>query len=258
MIATKRETGVFLSVYGFGSPDGYNDPIAENLADKGNGIYFFIDSPEEARRAFIHSFTGSLLTVAKDVKLQLQFNPSQVKGYRLIGYENRVLSNSDFNDDSVDAGELGAGLSVTALVEIIPANSNAAVPTAAAGTDPLEDLERETDVEPGQEQPDPEALQPVTGAALLDVRIRYKGRDAASSELITHRFAAKDISRPTPSLKHLFASGVAEFAMQLRGSQYLSQHRNAELADQLRRALPADAEGAVNEVIELSRSAHSL
>jgi Ca-activated chloride channel family protein len=117
LIATKRETGVFLSVYGFGSAwDGgnYQDEVAEQLADNGNGVYFFIDGEEEARRAFIYTLSGSLITVAKDVKIQVEFNPDRVAGYRLIGYENRLLSNNDFSNDGVDAGELGASMSVTA------------------------------------------------------------------------------------------------------------------------------------------------
>jgi Ca-activated chloride channel homolog len=256
-ISTKRPSGVFLSVYGFGSPGvAHNDEVSEALADNGNGIYFFIDSPEEARRAFIHTITGSLLTVAKDVKLQLQFNPTQVKGYRLIGYENRVLTNADFANDSVDAGELGAGLSVTALVELIPAGSSAAIPEAAAGTDPLL-------IATAQSPSDAEALSPnelteVTGDALFDVRLRYKGADEDASSLLTQRLSAADVSRAEPSMKFTFASGVAELAMQLRGSQYLNNHRSAELLQQLRRTLPADAEGAVDEFITLTQAAHSL
>jgi Ca-activated chloride channel family protein len=249
-IAEKRETGVFLSVYGFGSPTGnYQDEVAEQLADNGNGIYFFIDSPEEARRAFIHTITGSLLTVAKDVKLQLQFNEDQVKGYRLVGYENRVLSNADFANDSVDAGELGAGLSVTAFFELIAADSDQEVPIPVPGTDPLDDVDSASDeVE----------LVPVTGDDLVDVRIRYKGADADSSELISNLLTIDDIRRDEASLKFWFGSAVAEVAMQLRGSQYLPERRDIELLEQIKLAFPADAEGAVQEFYDLTASAYEL
>ncbi len=248
-IAEKRDTGVFLSVYGFGSPTGnFQDEVAEQLADNGNGVYFFVDSPEEARRAFVHTLTGSLLTVAKDVKLQLQFNPSQVKGYRLIGYENRVLNNSDFANDSVDAGELGAGLSVTALFELIPSKSENPIPSAAPGTDPLRD---DTSSEEAQ-------LDPITGDDMLEVRVRYKGADEDQSKLLASRLKASDIVRAQPTLKFSFASGVAEFAMQLRGSQYLPQRRDLALLDQIESTLPADDEGAVNELLTLISNAYEL
>ncbi len=247
-IADKRDSGVFLSVYGFGSPnDNFQDEAMEQLADNGNGIYFFIDSPEEARRAFVHTITGSLVTVAKDVKLQLQFNPSHVKGYRLIGYENRVLSNAAFDDDSVDAGELGAGLSVTAFFELIPTGTSATVPQPAPGTDPL----RDEDTERAE-------LEPVAGAHLVDVRIRYKGDDAEQSKLLSHPYTEDELATGKPSLKFLFASAVAEFAMQLRGSQYLVRRRTLELLDQISLAFPADTEGAVEELYELAELAYEL
>lgn len=253
-IATKRDTGVFFSVYGFGSPLGnFQDANAEQLADNGNGVYFFIDGPEEARRAFIHTVTGSLLTVAKDVKLQVEFNPDQVNAYRLIGYENRVLNNADFSNDSVDAGELGAGLSVTAFFELIPAGSRINVPTPVPGTDPLDALEPSTT--PTTEEPE---FERVRGDDLVEVRIRYKGRDASVSELITDRYAEDDIWRGRSSLKFAFASAVAELAMQLRGSQYLPEVRTNELRDQIEAALPAEVDGAVREFLNLTTTAHQL
>jgi Ca-activated chloride channel family protein len=249
-IAEKRDTGVFLSVYGFGSPSGnFQDELAEQLADNGNGIYFFVDSQDEARRAFVHTLTGSLLTVAKDVKLQLQFNAGQVKGYRLVGYENRVLSNADFSNDSVDAGDLGAGLSVTSFFEIIPADSDNDVPEPQPGTDPLDDIASAAD--------DAE-LTAVTGADLVEVRVRYKGAEADLSNLITKRVNAEDAERGEPSLKFSFASGVAEWAMQLRGSQYLPARRDLELLDQISLALPADREGAVKELLDLAGGSYEL
>jgi Ca-activated chloride channel homolog len=255
-IATKRETGVFLSVYGVGEAWGggnYQDGVAEQLADNGNGVYFYIDGPEEARRAFIHTVTGSLLTLAKDVKVQVQFNTDAVRAYRLIGYENRVLSNAAFDNDAVDAGELGAGLSVTALFELIPAGSSAPVPEPLPGTDPLEALVGATP--DGADDPE---LAPVTGDALVEVRVRYKDRDGDDSKRIATRYARGHIATERPSMKFLFASAVSELAMQLRGSQYLPAHRTRALQDQIRRALPADAEGAVTELHGVATTGHGL
>jgi Ca-activated chloride channel family protein len=120
LIENKRKSGVFLSVLGFGSGN-LNDSMMEKLADKGNGNYAYIDSEDEARKALGQQAAGTLYTIAKDVKIQVEFNPALVAGYRLIGYENRLLADRDFNDDKKDAGEIGAGHSVTALYEIVPA-----------------------------------------------------------------------------------------------------------------------------------------
>ncbi|RZK18552.1 MAG: DUF3520 domain-containing protein, partial [Flavobacterium sp.] len=126
LIEKEREKGIFLSVLGLGMGN-YKDSKMEQLADKGNGNYAYIDSLKEAKKVFVSQFGGTLLTIAKDVKLQLEFNPSKVKAYRLIGYENRALKNEDFNDDKKDAGDLGSGHSVTALYEIVPAGANSSV-----------------------------------------------------------------------------------------------------------------------------------
>ena len=120
LIEQKRKSGVFLSVLGFGTGN-LNDSMMEKLADKGNGNYSYIDSEDEARKALGSEVAGTLFTIAKDVKIQVEFNPAKVAGYRLIGYENRLLANRDFEDDQKDAGEIGAGHSVTALYEVIPA-----------------------------------------------------------------------------------------------------------------------------------------
>ncbi len=252
-IATKRDTGVFLSVYGFGEAwDGgnYQDEQLEQLADNGNGIYFYIDGPDEARRAFLNGLSGSLLTIAKDVKLQVAFNKEKVKAYRLIGYENRVLDNGDFNNDTVDAGELGAGLSVTAFYEIIPADSSEIAPEPQPGT--VE--ESDTDGEVSDDDTIIDEV-PVTGDTFVNVRIRYKEPDADTSELLEYPLEADDISRTLPSLKFLFAAGVTEFSMLLRHSQYLPTRDIEELLKLAKAALPADAEGAIAEFISLVETA---
>jgi len=123
LIEKKRDEGIFLTVLGFGTGN-YKDSKMESLADKGNGNYAYIDNIAEARKVLVNEMGATLNTVAKDVKIQVEFNPAKVKAYRLIGYENRLLRNEDFNNDSVDAGEIGAGHSVTALYEIVSANSD--------------------------------------------------------------------------------------------------------------------------------------
>ena len=120
LIEEQRESGVFLSVLGVGTGN-LKDSTMEKLADKGNGNYAYLDSLHEARKVLVREAGGTLVTIAKDVKIQVEFNPTAVDGYRLIGYENRMLRNEDFNDDKKDAGEIGAGHSVTALYEIVPA-----------------------------------------------------------------------------------------------------------------------------------------
>jgi Ca-activated chloride channel family protein len=245
---------VFLSVYGFGDAwdDGnYQDEELEQLADHGDGIYFYIDSPEEARRAFLSTVSGSLLTVAKDVKIQVEFNPAQVKGYRLIGYENRVLANDDFDNDNVDGGELGAGLSMTALYEIIPAGSSEAVPEDLLGTAPV--LEPSDD-DDGDVTGEPEVAEPksapIGAGDVVQVRVRYKGTRATSSELISQSYSP-DIENAEPSPKLSFAAAVSELAMQLRGSQYREPRSAGVLRQLAARAEPLDAEGAVAEFLSL-------
>jgi len=253
LIATKRQTGVFLSVYGFGSAwDGGNfqDEVAEQLADNGNGVYFYIDGEEEARRAFIYTLSGSLITVAKDVKLQVEFNPTQVAGYRLIGYENRLMSNTDFSNDSADAGELGASMSVTALYELVPPGAEASMPEPIPGTVP-EIPEDDPTAEP---EPDYPAM---ARSDLAQVRIRYKDSDSDVSQLIV-RTGDRAMWRDKSSAKFVFAAGVAEFAMVLRGSQYLPAPRGNAIRDQLLLALPLDGEGAVQEASDLVEDALAL
>jgi Ca-activated chloride channel homolog len=254
LISAKRETGVFLSVYGFGAAwegGNYQDETLEQLADNGNGIYFFIDGAEEARRAFLQTVSGSLLTVAKDVKLQVEFNTDEVKAYRLIGYENRVLANSDFGNDSVDAGELGAGLSVTALFEVIPADSDEEVPLPLPGTVP--ELHAAT-ADAGVTS---DVFAPVSGDDLFAVRIRYKDRAATESKLITENYGPA-VQRAEPTPKFAFAAAVAELGMQLRGSQYVVPRASRVLLEQVDRAKALDGEGAVAEFHALIEKIEAL
>jgi Ca-activated chloride channel family protein len=176
------------------------DSTMEKLADKGNGNYAYIDTMSEARKVLVEQAGGTLVTIAKDVKLQVEFNPAHVAAYRLIGYENRVLQDQDFNDDRKDAGELGAGHSVTALYEIVPAGE----PIDLPGVDPLR-----------YQRPAVPAGDAHAGE-LMTVKLRYKQPDAAESQLRTVVVRAR--RDMTPELG--FAAAVAEFGMLLRDSAF--------------------------------------
>ena len=200
LIEAQRERGIFLSVLGVGTGN-LKDSTMEKLADKGNGNYAYLDSLHEARRVLIAEAGATLVTVAKDVKIQIEFNPRTVAGYRLIGYENRVLAREDFNDDRKDAGEIGAGHTVTALYELIPPGEN--VP--GVSVDPL--------VYQNGSRPTGRAQS----GELLTLKLRYKNPDGDRSQLVSVpvRDRTGDM---TPNLG--FAAAVAQFGMLLRNSEF--------------------------------------
>ncbi|MBK7580802.1 MAG: VWA domain-containing protein [Myxococcales bacterium] len=203
LIQAKAKAGVFLSVLGFGDGN-YNDSMLEKLADKGNGNYAYIDNEGEARKVLVREATGTLVTVAKDVKLQLEFNPRKVEAFRLIGYENRVLAHSDFNDDSKDAGEIGAGHTVTALYELIPAGG--LVP--GAEVDGLK-----------YQKPAPVA-EAATSGELFTVKLRYKLPESDSSKLLEVPVTDQGAALGAASPDFRFAAAVASFGMLLRDSPH--------------------------------------
>lgn len=241
LISEKKDSGIFLSVYGFGGAN-YQDVKMEQLADNGNGVYFYIDGAEEARRAFMNSLTGTMLTIAKDVKLQIQFNPDFVKGFRLIGYDNRVMSNDDFDDDTVDGGELGNSMEMTAFVEIIPADSSETVPPIGDG----ENINKDDTTEFAD-----------LGEKFVSVRIRYKDPDSDESMLIENNLSKSDI-RQIPSLKYIFAAAVAELGLILRHSAYIEERSIEKIAENVKKALAIDPEGAVQEFLDMVIKAHDL
>ena len=202
MIEQKRQSNIFLSVLGFGSGN-LNDSMMEKLADKGNGNYAYIDTQEEARKALGQQVAGTLYTIAKDVKIQVEFNPAKVAGYRLIGYENRLLADKDFNDDKKDAGEIGAGHTVTALYEVVPAGQKIENP----GVDEL----RYGKVDPSDTK---------FNAELLTVKLRYKEPDGNESKLLTMGLLDRNSAFEEASDNLRFASAVAGFGMLLRESNY--------------------------------------
>lgn len=236
LIEAKRKTGVFLTVLGFGRGNT-KDNFMELLADKGNGNYAYIDNLNEARKTLVEELGGTLVALAKDVKLQVEFNPATVKGYRLIGYENRLLRNEDFANDTIDAGELGAGHTVTALYELIPAGSPEVIPGST-------ELRYQT----------PRG----TGAELLTVSLRYKRPTEATSRLFTHTLPNRTARMDDCSADFCYASGVAAFALTLRRDE-LRGSATYTLAQQLLKGgLGADPGGYRRECLTLVELAQAL
>ena len=205
LITEKKKSGVFLSVIGVGYGN-YKDNKLETLADKGNGNYAYIDSIFEAKKALVDNLGASMVTVAKDVKLQVEFNPALVKGYRLIGYENRVMAAEDFNDDTKDGGEMGAGHSVTAIYEIIPTDSDAEVPSADLKYSDGADNEIYGNGKYNDE--------------LFTLRVRYKEPEADDSQLVDFVCKTNNYSKDgSDNLR--WAASVAAFGMYLKDSEYM-------------------------------------
>ena len=200
LITEKKESGVFLSVLGFGTGN-MKDNKMETLADRGNGNYVHIDSLSEAKKVLVEQMGATLVTVAKDVKLQVEFNPAYVKGYRLLGYENRMLQTEDFDDDKKDAGEIGAGHMVTALYEIIPVNSEQEIP----------ETELKYQAESGNVG--------VENGEWLNLKIRYKAPDSDESRLCSYP-VTEDAYMEQPGEDFYFAAAVAEFGLLVRDSEY--------------------------------------
>lgn len=239
LIEAKRKTGIFLSVLGFGTGNT-NDSMMEKLADKGNGNYAYIDSREEARKALGEQVAGTLFTIAKDVKIQVEFNPAKVAGYRLIGYENRLMANKDFNDDTKDAGEIGAGHSVTALYEIVPAGQ-------AIENDGIE--LKYSQVAPSESSFNDE---------LLTVKLRYKEPNGSQSKLLTQGLLDRGNSIENASDNLRFASAVAEFGMLLRDSRYKGSANFNAVTNRAQNALGSDLRNYRSDFLDLVRKGSRL
>ena len=202
LIEKERASGVFLSVLGFGCGN-LKDSTMQKLADKGNGNYAYIDSFAEGRKVLVKEMGGTLFTIAKDVKIQIEFNPARVAGYRLIGYEKRLLAKEDFNNDKKDAGEIGAGHSVTALYEVVPAGKS------LPGENPVDPLKYQT----------PPPQEAGTSDDLLTLKLRYKAPDGDTSKLIESPLKATDPKNfDQATIDFQFAAAVAAFGMKLRGA----------------------------------------
>jgi Ca-activated chloride channel family protein len=241
LIKLKRKEGIFLTTLGFGTGN-YNDELMEALANNGNGNYAYIDTFAEAKKVLAEEMSATLMTIAKDVKIQVEFNPSVVKEYRLLGYENRTLNREDFNNDRVDAGEIGAGHTVTAIYEI------------ALQSSPY------SSVDPLRYEAEKPSVKDMSGE-LAFVKFRYKAPDGDKSKLIS-----QPISLPTsgdmPNFEDAsdsfkFAASVAQFGEALRQSKYLDANYEQIISNALA-TRGEDAMGYRSEFIQLVRLAKSL
>jgi Ca-activated chloride channel family protein len=243
LVEKERESGIFLSVLGFGMGN-YKDNKMQQLADKGNGNHSYIDNISEARKVLVTEFGSTLFTIAKDVKIQIEFNPAKVQAYRLIGYENRVMAAEDFNDDKKDAGELGSGHTVTALYEIIPVG----IKSEFIGN-----------VDSLKYQPAKPGEATTSGSdEIMTIKLRYKKPEGDVSKLIVHPVTDTNMALANTSDNFRFSAAVASFGMLLRNSEF-KQHASFQQVIQLAKgAKGADVNGYRQEFISLVQAAGSL
>lgn len=241
MIEKERADGIFLSILGFGTGN-YKDNKMEKLADHGNGNYAYIDNIQEARKVLVKEFSGTLFAIAKDVKIQIEFNPAHVQAYRLLGYENRMLRDEDFNDDTVDAGEIGAGHTVTALYELIPTG----VESTLLQTDALEYQEQKIKAE-AKQNPD-----------WLTLKLRYKLPKSDQSELLRYTVREQGLTFDQASADTRFAAAVAGFGMLLRESAYKGETSYASIKAIAQKAKGDDPEGYRSEFLQLVDLAETI
>ena len=241
LIENKRESGVFLSVLGVGTGN-LQDSKMEAIAGKGNGNYAYLDSKDEARRVLVDQANATLITIAKDVKIQVEFNPAQVAAYRLLGYENRVMANEDFADDRKDAGEIGAGHTVTALYEIVPSNER--VPVIADG---------------GLKYQEPPRLSAnASSGELMTVSLRYKLPQGTESRLITASVTDVGDGIDRASADFRFAAAVVSFGMLLRNSHFKGNASYDSVLSLAEPSIGEDDRGHRNEFVGLVRAAARL
>lgn len=240
LIEKKRETGVFLTVLGFGTGN-LKDSRMEQLADKGNGNYAYIDNILEAKKVFVNEFGGTLFTIAKDVKLQLEFNPAHVKAYRLIGYENRALQNEDFNNDQKDAGDMGSGHSVTALYEIVPAGAKNST-TALQKVDDLKYQEVKLN------------SKATATNEMLTLKLRYKEPAGEKSKLLQTTVTTQTIAPEKLSDNYKFSAAVATYGMLLRNSEFKGSANYSQVLELAQQARGKDEDGNRIEFINLVKA----
>jgi Ca-activated chloride channel homolog len=243
LVEQERGKGIFMTVLGFGMGNVKDDKM-ELIADKGNGNYFYIDNLQEARKVLVSEFAGTLFTIAKDVKFQIEFNPLKIASYRLIGYENRILNEEDFNDDKKDAGEMGSGHNITALYELVPAGSDERTP----GVDPLKYQNLAID----------NVINESSRDEHYTIKIRYKTPDGHQSKLLEKpvRGFIKDIGKASENLR--FAAAITEFGMVLRNSEFKGEATFETAGLLARSARGEDNDGFRSELIRLISSAKDM
>ena len=241
LIEQERKSGVFLSVLGYGMGN-YKDNKMQQLADKGNGNHSYIDNIGEARKVLVNEFGSTLFTIAKDVKIQVEFNPSKVQAYRLVGYENRMMAAEDFNDDAKDAGELGSGHTVTALYEVIP------VGVQDDFTKSVDQIKYQSNDRKFFDKTD----------EIMTIKLRYKKPDEDVSKLITHPVMDNHTALANTSDNFRFSAAVAEFGLLLRGSDYKQQSSYDQVVSLAKGSKGIDNNGYRSEFIRLVQAATSL
>jgi Ca-activated chloride channel family protein len=244
IVEREAKGGVFLTVLGFGMGN-HNDAMLEQVSGRGNGNYAFIDTDKEARKVLVQQADATLVTIAKDVKLQIEFNPNRVAAYRLIGYENRVLAKEDFNDDKKDAGEIGAGHSVTALYEIVPAGKE-----VDAIAPPVDSLKYQSVGKPS----DAAAASDET----MTLKLRYKAPDSDTSRLVEFPVTDSGKGFDDADIHVRFAAAVAGFGMKLRSSPYAGKWTLADVRKTAAAAIGDDPHGLRAEFVELVEAAATL
>jgi len=241
LITKEKETGVYLTCLGFGT-DNFKDAKMEMMADKGNGNYDYIDNILEAQKTLVSEFGGTLFTVAKDVKAQIEFNPAKVKGYRLIGYEDRLLNTEDFKDDKKDAGDMGSGHTVTVIYELIPADAKD------------EDARDANDLKYQK----PVATDATLSNELATIKFRYKQPDGKTSKEMSHVIAAKTIDWNNATENTRFSETVAMFGMLLKNSKYKGSSTYDDVITMANDSKNFDKEGYRAEFVRLVKAAKQL
>ncbi len=247
LVEEKRKSGIFITVLGFGMGN-YKDDKMEIIADKGNGNYAYIDNLMEARKVLVREFGGTLFTIAKDVKFQIEFNPAKIQSYRLLGYENRLLNDEDFNDDRKDAGEMGSGHNVTALYELVPAGSDERIPSI----DPLK-YQPERNITGGDYN-----REHTRSPEYLTIKVRYKKPNGETSRLLEVPVKGQVASVERASDNIRFAAAVSEFGMLLRESEYKGRSTMDQAITLAAGARGEDEDGYRAELIRMMRTVKDL
>lgn len=260
LIKEKAAGGTFLTVLGFGEGN-LKDGKLEQIADNGNGMYGYIDSVREGRKMMVEQLSGSLVTIAKDVKIQIEFNPAQIQSYRLLGYENRVMAAADFNNDKKDAGEIGAGHTVTTLYELVPVEVSRQNKEPRPDVEPLKYQKAGVGIEANTRVPvrDPKALtEAAASGELLTLKLRYKEPDGVESRLIEFPLKERGGQFNSASKDFQFAAAVASFGMILRGSQHRGSGSASAVAEIAAGSIGEDPNGLRAEFVDLVRRAEKL
>jgi Ca-activated chloride channel homolog len=255
LVAQNAKSKIFLTVLGFGMGNT-NDAMMEQISNRGNGVYGFVDSWREAKRQMVDQLAGNLITVAKDVKIQVEFNPKHVKAYRLLGYENRMLAAKDFNDDTKDAGEIGAGHRVTAFYEVVPVGVNSGV--GAEVDDLLFQPKKSPNESTASNEEKSELAEGIYQDAMMAVKLRYKQPEGDVSQKLVVPLANKSLRFQDVDRDFRWAASMVQFGMLLRKSQYLGSSTWSGLLEQAREAAGVQPDAQRDEALQMMERASRM